>query len=244
METKCKKCGMTENVNFDGMCKKCYEDSIVINETKENIEKKKNGFFSDKKNIAITILSILVILLFISYPTNENNTNTVPTSSDSLTANLEQKITTLSNDLKEANQKIKTLEENNQNLSKEKEDLTAKIQSVEELQKTVDEKNQYILNLESQVGSLTAEKAQLEGQKGILEQQLANSNKQASSAPVKTTTQSSSSTSATNSYTVYVTNTGSKYHRSGCSYLRQSSNSIDKNSAVSKGYTPCSRCNP
>lgn len=44
-------------------------------------------------------------------------------------------------------------------------------------------------------------------------------------------------------YTVYVTNTGSKYHRYGCSYLK-SCNSIDINSAIARGYTPCSRCDP
>lgn len=194
-------------------------------------------------------------MLFLAYPSNENN-NAVPTSSSVSTANLEEKITSLSAELQGANEKnitlsdeltqikdkVKSLEESNQALSKEKEDLTAKVQSTEELQKTVDEKNQYILNLEAQVGSLTAEKAQLEGQKGILEQELASSKQKTSSAPAKTTASSAASTS--NSYTVYVTNTGSKYHRSGCSYLRQSSHAIDKNSAVSQGYSACSRCNP
>jgi|WetSurMetagenome_2_1015567.scaffolds.fasta_scaffold03552_6 hypothetical protein len=44
--------------------------------------------------------------------------------------------------------------------------------------------------------------------------------------------------------TVYVTETGSKYHSSGCSYLKKSSNPIDIKDAVGKGYTPCSKCNP
>ena len=43
---------------------------------------------------------------------------------------------------------------------------------------------------------------------------------------------------------VYITNTGEKYHSGGCSYLRKSKNAIDKNSAIARGYTPCSRCNP
>jgi hypothetical protein len=41
--------------------------------------------------------------------------------------------------------------------------------------------------------------------------------------------------------TVYVTNTGSKYHRAGCSYLR-SSNPLSLKEAIAKGYTACSRC--
>ncbi len=47
----------------------------------------------------------------------------------------------------------------------------------------------------------------------------------------------------TQEVTVYVTNTGSKYHNAGCSYLK-SSNPISLSDAISAGYTPCSRCNP
>lgn len=42
---------------------------------------------------------------------------------------------------------------------------------------------------------------------------------------------------------VYVTNSGSKYHTAGCSYLK-SSNAITLSQAKAKGYTPCSRCHP
>ena len=46
------------------------------------------------------------------------------------------------------------------------------------------------------------------------------------------------------SSTVYITRTGSKYHRSSCSYLRQSKISITLKNAKSSGYTACSRCKP
>ena len=45
-------------------------------------------------------------------------------------------------------------------------------------------------------------------------------------------------------YIVYTTNTGSKYHRSGCQYLKKSKISITEEKAIRQGYTPCSRCNP
>ncbi|MBN7772363.1 hypothetical protein [Clostridium aminobutyricum] len=48
----------------------------------------------------------------------------------------------------------------------------------------------------------------------------------------------------TNEYTVYITRTGEKYHRSGCRYLKQSQISISKSDAINQGYTPCSVCNP
>ncbi len=43
---------------------------------------------------------------------------------------------------------------------------------------------------------------------------------------------------------VYVTETGTKYHRSGCQYLSQSKIAITLNEAKRKGYEPCSKCNP
>lgn len=42
---------------------------------------------------------------------------------------------------------------------------------------------------------------------------------------------------------VYITNSGSKYHRKNCSYL-QSSKLITLKEAVDEKLTPCSRCNP
>ena len=44
--------------------------------------------------------------------------------------------------------------------------------------------------------------------------------------------------------TVYVTKTGKKYHRVGCSFLKTTSSAISLQDAVDQGYTPCSRCNP
>lgn len=46
------------------------------------------------------------------------------------------------------------------------------------------------------------------------------------------------------SYTVYITKTGDKYHTSTCSYLKNSKISISKDSAIAQGYTACSRCKP
>lgn len=44
--------------------------------------------------------------------------------------------------------------------------------------------------------------------------------------------------------TVYITESGKKYHRSGCKYLRKSKISISLSNAKSRGYTSCSICNP
>ena len=56
---------------------------------------------------------------------------------------------------------------------------------------------------------------------------------------------SSTSSSVFNSgTTVYVTDTGSKYHRYGCQYLRESCHGMTLSKAKQAGYTACSRCDP
>lgn len=44
--------------------------------------------------------------------------------------------------------------------------------------------------------------------------------------------------------TVYVTDTGKKYHTAGCSSLSKSKIPMSLSDAKAAGYTPCGRCNP
>ena len=44
--------------------------------------------------------------------------------------------------------------------------------------------------------------------------------------------------------TVFITNTGTKYHREGCRYLKDSKIALRLSEAKRRGYTPCSVCNP
>lgn len=46
------------------------------------------------------------------------------------------------------------------------------------------------------------------------------------------------------STTVYITDTGKKYHRDGCRYLKKSKHAISLKDAKAEGYEPCSVCNP
>ena len=55
---------------------------------------------------------------------------------------------------------------------------------------------------------------------------------------------SSSDTGDKQTTTVYVTNTGSKYHRSGCQYLSKSKIPISLSDAKSEGYGACKKCHP
>ena len=55
---------------------------------------------------------------------------------------------------------------------------------------------------------------------------------------------SGSSSTSSSGTTVYVTDTGSKYHRYGCQYLRESCHGMTLSQAKQAGYTACSRCDP
>lgn len=50
--------------------------------------------------------------------------------------------------------------------------------------------------------------------------------------------------STTQGQTVYITDTGKCYHTSGCNYLKKSKHAISLKDAKSRGYKPCSKCNP
>lgn len=55
---------------------------------------------------------------------------------------------------------------------------------------------------------------------------------------------SGSTNSDSSSIMVHITDTGSKYHSAGCSYLKKSDHEVTLSEAKSMGLTPCSRCNP
>jgi micrococcal nuclease len=54
----------------------------------------------------------------------------------------------------------------------------------------------------------------------------------------------SSDSQDTQDVTVYITQTGKKYHREGCRYLARSKIPISLREAQARGYEPCSVCNP
>lgn len=61
-------------------------------------------------------------------------------------------------------------------------------------------------------------------------------------APSPATPHEPERVSETKDCTVYITRTGSKYHRSGCSSLRYSRVAVTRSQAIAAGYTACKRC--
>ncbi len=239
MEKKCKICSTTEDVNFDGMCKKCYDESIIISkETIKNETKNKNEFIKNmkekikniisKENAKTIIIIILSILLLSSILLGNTKRNM------------------------ELNNQVENLTSQIENFKKHINDLNAKL---DKSKKDLTENENQINNLQTQKETLEKDKQKLQEENNNLETKNNELNQEVeqlkiSKASKSTSTnyslssQKSVSTAYSNSYTVYITNTGNKYHRDGCSYLRKSQKSIDKNSAIAQGYTPCSRCNP
>lgn len=123
---------------------------------------------------------------------------------------------------------------------------------IQDLKGQLNNLNSQVEDYKNQITTLQEEKTKLESEKKTLEQEVeqlktSNLNKSTQNTSASASTNSTSSpdnTTSTNSYTVYVTNSGKKYHSAGCSYLNKSKISIDKNTAISRGYTPCSKCNP
>lgn len=62
--------------------------------------------------------------------------------------------------------------------------------------------------------------------------------------PTQTPSTSYSATDSDYEITVYITDTGNKYHRYTCQYLYDSCYSISLEDAIYEGYEPCSVCNP
>ena len=129
--------------------------------------------------------------------------------------------------------------------------------SVSDLQAQADESQPTIDDLKAQVASLTEEKNGLQTQVDTLTSQKADLQKQVDTLKAGASSGSSSgsssggssasvpaaySSSDDQSETVYVTDTGSKYHSAGCRYLKKSQIPMSLSEAKRQGYTACSVC--
>lgn len=182
-------------------------------ETNEKI-----NFFNDKKkltNILIGSIIVLVMCVFGFLINAGKNLSTENTTNVSSSETLNQ----------------------SKNQNEKNEVLAEKEKQIESLKQENEKLNEQITDLNGKVKNLETQKVELENKiQSLQKQQSQNQIKNSNST-------SNNSYNDNSSETVYITNTGSKYHRSGCSYLK-SSIKINKSEAIKRGYTPCSRCNP
>ena len=65
-----------------------------------------------------------------------------------------------------------------------------------------------------------------------------------STTPKKTAPKVTAPSTDNQNVTVYITDSGKKYHRAGCKYLKKSKHAISLKDAKAGGYGPCSVCDP
>lgn len=104
----------------------------------------------------------------------------------------------------------------------------------EEAQKKAEEEAKAKAEAEEKAKREAEEKARIEQEKKEAEEAAA-----AAAAAKKATSGSTNKGSV-----VYITETGSKYHRYGCQYLKDSCIEISLDEAKEQGYEPCKRCKP
>lgn len=210
-------------------------DNELSTETKNKTNYLKSIFY-DTKNIAIAVLSFILFCSTCTL-TNSNNVSQINKISDlenQISALQEEKQSLQTSSSSESlQQQLSSLQTEKESLNTQLSDANTKIESLESEKTNL---SGQITSLQQQVSSLESEKSNLSSQVSSLQQQTTVSTSTSSNS-------SSTDSTQTNSETVYITKTGDKYHRSGCSYLK-SKIEIDKDAAISRGYTPCSRCNP
>lgn len=166
MKEICRKCGTTENVNFEGMCKNCYTKSVeeAMNKSKNNKDKYNKEynhnkiFIALKKNSLIieSSLTILVFTLIIAIVvTNKNYKNTyneIKTKYE----DTEKKLNNSSVSLEKAQSKISEL-----NQDEKQKEINAHIKTLETTQAQLENKKQ---ELENQVKQLNEDVVKLKGE--------------------------------------------------------------------------------
>lgn len=164
-EKKCKKCGTTENVNFEGMCKKCYEDTIVIKQKEDGNGKKKNTkkeeneslkalktILKEKYAVIESVLGVFCFILIIISILVDNDKMDLENKYNEINSkyvNTDKELQETKTKLADANQKI------SQNQSE--------IEELKQIDKQEEISNN-ITTLESKVTELTNQKASLETQ--------------------------------------------------------------------------------
>ncbi len=138
-----------------------------------------------------------------------------------------------------------TISNQKNTIQKQYNELQTKLDTTSKnLQKQIDEKNTKLLDNEKKISELQQEEKQKLNTQIEELKKTSSTISQNKSTAAKTSTSSTAKTSAqnTNSTIVYVTNTGKKYHKSNCSYLKKSKIEMSLSNAQSSGYTPCSKC--
>lgn len=199
----------------------------IINKLKSIINKDVNLSLK----ISIFTLSVVLLCSYVSY-----HIGTVQKLDDLI----EQKVQVSINNLKESDS---SLNSELSSLSSKKNELTSVLSSKNGVKAAMSEYNSNKTTYTNQITQLNTDIENLDNSINQKQSELNKkmAEKQARLAAERAAAQKASSNAASGQ-TVYITNTGSKYHRAGCSYLRKSKIPISLEDAQNSGYSPCSRC--
>lgn len=230
---ECPKCERVVKES-DKECPYCQYD--LVNRPKIEKEQSKllikfKNFIHTKAFMVQSILLVVIVVMSIVFIGTNDEKATIEKQYNELQAKLEDTSKTLQGQIKEKDNKIIELQQ----------------------EEKKNEINESIKTLESEKQNLEKDKKTLEQEKQTLSTQIeelkktsstTTQNKTAStiSPTSNTTTTSTTTVKNTNSAIVYVTKTGNKYHKSNCSYLKKSKIQTTLSEAQSQGYTPCSKC--
>lgn len=231
---ECPKCERVVKES-DKECPYCQYD--LVNRPKIEKEQSKlwikfKNFIQTQSLIIESILAVITIVMLVVFIGTNGEKVTIEKQYNELQAKLEHTSKTLQGQIKEKDNKITELQQDEKK----------------------NEINESIKTLESEKQNLEKDKKTLEQEKQTLSTQIEELKKTSSTttqnktvsttAPTSnpTTTSSTTAVKNTNSAIVYVTKTGNKYHKSNCSYLKKSKIQTTLSEAQSQGYTPCSKC--
>ncbi len=195
----------------------------------ESLLEKLKTFIKEKSLLVASILAIIIVIMFATILGTSGEKETLAKQYKELQAKSQETSQNLQTQIKEKDSKITDNEKKITELQQEE-----KKNEINESIKTLETEKQ---KLEEEKQTLTTQIEELKKTSSILtERKNARASTSTSSSSVTTTAQN------TNSAIVYVTNTGKKYHKSSCSYLKKSKIQMNLSEAQSEGYTPCSRC--
>ena len=196
----------------------------------------KKSFWKNGKNIAIIILSFLLVCFIVAYGNSDaskveeliNQINELEQKNNELNSKLENNQKQITN-LQDANKLLvedkETLEEEKKTLETEKQELNTK---VEELEKISSTKNTKSTTTPVATTSQT---------------QKSSSSSSSSSSSAKSSSQSApASSSNSNSQMVWIGETGTKYHNQSCRTLKGKGHQITLQQAQAEGRAPCKVC--
>lgn len=243
-----------------------YDNQIEfeIEEKKDELKNYDIVKNSKIKNIVIAVMAaILMISVGFNFSNKELVTSKIEEETISLStynstkANLEDvsaQFEELKSENSELKDKINNLEKEQSSLNEQvttlSNSLSEKEKVIEELNGKIEEKDKSINDLNGQLSSKDKEIESKNNEINSKDSEINNlKNAQSVSKNLNSSGSSSytysgeNSSNVSNSEVVYITKTGSKYHRDGCRTLK-SKIQTTKGSAISQGYEACKVCEP